>query len=52
MMSELMFNYAQFFFGVINFVVLLAVIAIPVWVLVKVNLIDKSLKELVKKMDK
>ncbi|HWI54383.1 MAG TPA: hypothetical protein VNT57_01715 [Desulfobacteria bacterium] len=52
MAEQLTFNYAQMFWGVINFMVLLAAIAIPIWILVKVNSIDKSLKELVNKLDK
>ncbi|WP_418791717.1 hypothetical protein [Phosphitispora sp. TUW77] len=51
-LQEVGFETPKLIWQLINLFILLGLIAIPVWLLTKVNSIEKSLKELVRKLDK
>jgi hypothetical protein len=45
------FESLRFFWGLFNALVLVFVVALPIWILIKIHSIDKTLKKLLSKMD-
>jgi len=51
-MEQFGFSFPRMIWQVANLFVLLLCIALPIWLVIKVNSIDKSVKEINKKLDK